>query len=297
MTGTGLGLVSWVLFATSGPLAKAVMAAGWPAAAVTSVRVALAAVLLVALVALARPGALRWRAGDVWPLLGYGVLGVAGVQLLFFVAVARIPVGVAMVLVNLAPALVALWVRVVRGVRLPRLVWLGIGLAVAGLAVVARIWDGGGLDALGVAAGLGSAVCSAGYFLLGERAAHRHDALGTTAAGLAVGAVALTVLCPPWTLPVDRLGAATPLGPVWLVLLTLAVAGTALPYLAGLRALRELTPARASVLSVVEPLVAAALAWVLLGQALGPAQLAGAVVMLAGAVLVQLAGVVEATGV
>lgn len=302
---TGLGLVSWVLFATSGPLATVVMAAGWSAAAVTSVRVALAAVLLVPLVALLRPGALRFRSADAWLLLAYGVLGVAGVQLFFFLAVARVPVGVAMVLVNLAPALVALWVRVVRGVRLPPLVWVGIGLAVAGLAVVARVWAGGGLDLLGVAAGLASAVCSAGYFLLGERGANRHDALGMTAAGLVVGAVVLAVLCPPWTLPFGLLDSSSTLGPVWLVLLGLAVAGTALPYLAGLRALRDLPPARASVLSVVEPLVAAVLAWLLVGQTLGAAQLAGAVVMLAGAVLVQLAGpttrrdrrVVDATGV
>jgi len=290
-TATGLSVGSWVLFASSGPLAKAVMAAGWSAAEVTAVRIAGAAVLLGAVVAVVRPGALRFRRADGWLLLGYGLLGVAGVQLFFFVAVARVPVGVAMVLVNLAPALVALWVRVVRRTRLPGLAWLGIGMALAGLGLVAQLWQGGGLDLVGVAAGLAAAVCSAGYFLLGEHGASRHDAFGLTAVGLAIGAVILAVVSPPWTLPADLLTASAALGglraPVWVVLLVLAVAGTVLPYLAGLLALRTLPSALASVLALVEPLVAAVLAWLLLGQALGPAQVGGAVLLLAGAVLVQ----------
>jgi len=290
-TATGLSLLSWVLFAGSGPVAKAVMAAGWSPVAVTSMRIAVAALVLVPVVAVLRPRALVFARGEVWLLVGYGVLGVAGVQLFFFVAVSRVPVGVAMVLVNAAPVLVALWVRVVRRTRLPRLVWLGIGLALAGLALVAQLWQVDRLDLLGVAAGLASAVCSAGYFLLGEHGASRHDSFGITAAGLAIGAVVVLAVSPVWTLsgPPAMLGGL--LIPAWLAVLALAIFGTAVPYLVGLRALRDLSSTRASVLALVEPLVAAGLAWLLLGQSLGAVQLAGAAVLLAGAMLVQLAGV------
>lgn len=287
---TGLSLTSWVLFATSGPLAKSVMGAGWSPAAVTSVRIALAALLLLPAVAVFRPRALRFTRADLGLLLGYGLLGVVGAQLFFFVAVARVPVGVAMVLVNLAPAVVALWVRVVRRARLPALTWLGIALAVAGLAMIAEVWQGVRLDLLGVLAGLASAVCAAGFFLLGEHGASRHDSFGLTAAGLGIGAVVALAVSPPWTLPWDLVTARTVLGaPVWLVLLGLAVFATVLPYLAQLRALRHLPSALASVLALIEPLVAAVLAWILLDQALGGVQIAGAVVLLAGAMLVQLA--------
>ncbi|MEV6095804.1 EamA family transporter [Nocardia sp. NPDC051981] len=288
---TGWALTSWALFASSGPVAKAVMATGWSPAAVTSVRITSAAMLLVPVVAVLRPRALRFRRADLWLLLGYGVLGVAGVQLLFFAAVARMPVAVAMVLVNLAPVLVAIWVQTARHTRLPAPVWLGIGLALTGLALVAQVWRSIDLNTFGLAAGLGSAICSAGYFLLGEHGAGRHDPAGLTAVGLTIGAIVVAVIAPPWTLPSPLLTAPVELGglqaPSWLLLLALASAGTALPYLAGLRALRDLPSAPASVLAVVEPLVAAALAWILLGQSLGPAQIVGAVVMLVGAVLVQ----------
>ncbi|MGO4617177.1 DMT family transporter [Nocardia sp. 2YAB30] len=175
---------------------------------------------------------------------------------------------------------------------MPGLAWLGIGLAVAGLALVAEIWQGARLDLFGVAAGLGAAICSAGYFLLGEHGASRHDPFGLTAAGLAIGAVVIVAVSPPWVLPSGLLTAPAVLGglriPVWLALLLLAVVGTVLPYLGGLRALRDLPSATASVLAMVEPLVAAGLAWLLLGQALGLTQLAGAAILLTGAVLVQL---------
>lgn len=291
---TGLSLLSWMLFASSGPLAKAVMAAGWSAPAVTAVRIGLAALLLGPVVAVLRPRALRFGRADLWLLLGYGLLGVAGVQLFFFLAVDRVPVGVAMVLVNLSPVLVALWVRVVRRTRLRALVWLGIGLALAGMALVAQVWQGARLDLPGVAAGLAAAICSAGYFLLGEHGAGGHDPAGLAAVGLAIGAIVVVAVSPPWTLSSALFTVPVTLGgldvPVWLALLVLTVVFTVLPYLAGLRSLRVLPSAMASVLALVEPLVAAVLAWTLLGQALTPAQLAGAAILLTGAVLVQLAG-------
>ncbi len=255
-------------------------------------RITLAAALLVPVVALVRPRALRFRRADLWLLLGYGALGVAGVQLLFFVAVERVPVAVAMVLVNLAPALVALWVQIVRRTRLPGPVWLGIGLAVAGLVVVAQVWQSTGLDLLGIAAGVASAICSAGYFLLGRHGTNRHDPAGLTAVGLTIGALVMAIFTPPWILPSQLLTAPATLGglqvPAWLVLPALAVFGTVVPYLAGLRALRDLPPASASVLAVAEPLIAAVLAWLMLGQTLGLLQIAGAAIMLIGALLVQL---------
>ncbi|MEC3954122.1 EamA family transporter [Nocardia sp. CDC153] len=284
--------MSWALFATSGPIAKAVMVAGWSPAAVTVARIGVAAAVLVPAVAVVRPQALKFRRGDLWTLGGYGVLGVAGVQLLFFVAVQRIPIGLAMVLVNLAPALVALWSQFVRRTRLPRRAWYGIGLALTGLALVAQVWQGARLDLVGIAAALGSALCSAGYFLIGEYGASRHDPLGMTAIGLTIGAILLAVFTPPWSLPVGPLTASAALGnlrtPVWSALLVLAVAATVLPYLTGLHALRQLPASASATLALVEPLVAALLAWALLGQALGPIQIGGAVIILIGATLVQL---------
>lgn len=122
---TALSVISAITFGWSGPLAKSVLLVGWSAPAVTTVRVLLAAVPLTVGVAIVRPRALRFTRGDIGLLFGYGLLGVAGAQLLFFVAVGRIPASVAMLLEFLAPALVALWIRIVRRTRLRLAVWAG----------------------------------------------------------------------------------------------------------------------------------------------------------------------------
>ena len=92
-------------------------------------------------------------------------------------AIDRLPVGMALLLEYQAPILVALWARFVQheGAR-PRL-WAG--LALAGAAWWRPPASGRGwLDAVGVLAGLGAAVCFAAYFLIGE-----HGVAGSTRCG------------------------------------------------------------------------------------------------------------------
>ena len=288
---TVLSTVSATTFGMSGPLAKSVLLLGWSAPAVTTARVLLAAVLVTGGVAIVRPRSLRFSRRDVGLFVGYGLLGVAGAQLCFFLAVARIPVSAAMLLEFLAPVLVALWIRVVRRTRLRIGVWAGIVLALFGLSLVAEVWQGLRLDPLGVAAGLGSAVSAAGYFLLGEHGASGENTGGMTAAGLLIGAVLVSFVCPPWMLPLHLLDAPTTLAgwhpPAWLVLIMLTVLATVVPYLTGIIALRHLPPTAASTLGLIEPTIATVAAWLLLGQTLRPVQLLGGAAILGGAAVVQ----------
>jgi drug/metabolite transporter (DMT)-like permease len=282
-----------VCFGTSGPLVKPTMDAGLSPQQVASFRIATAAVLLLAFVAVTRPALLKVRRADLPLLVGYGLVGVAAVQLLYFAAVSRIPIGVAMLLEFTAPVLVALWVRFVRRVVLPARMWAGTALALLGLAMVAEVWQGLRLDALGVLFGIGAALGAAAYFLVGERAVGTLAPLGLVTWGMVIGAVAMAVLAPPWSLPGEILGADARFGgwdvPVWTLLVTCAVVSTALAYLLSISALRLLPANVVSVLALCEPIVATALAWLLLGQALTLVQVIGAAVLLAGATVVQLA--------
>jgi drug/metabolite transporter (DMT)-like permease len=290
--GTALIVFSSCCFGTSGVLAKASIDAGLSPEQVASARICLGAVLLLVGTALFRPRALRVRRRE-WPaLVAYGLVGVAAVQLFYFVAVARLPIGVAMLLEYLSPVLVTLWVRFVRGTRLHRAIWLGVGLAVAGLVLVAQVWDGLALDGVGGLAGLATAGCSATYFLLGERSVATSDPIGITTWGLVIGAVAASVLAPVWSLPGPVVAGATAFGPwrppVWVLLLAVAFVATAVAYALGMASLRHLPSSVVSVLSLIEPVTATALAWALLGQALTVVQVVGGVVLLSGALIVQL---------
>lgn len=285
-------MVSAFCFATSGPLAKAGMDAGLSPGQVTTARIGIAAVVLLIAFGVFRPKALRVTRGEWRLLLGYGILGVAGTQLLYFVAVSRLPVGIAMLLEYLSPVLVTVYIRFVRGVRLARLAWTGTALALLGLVLIAQVWQGLRLDLLGVLAGLATAVCSASYFLIGEHGAVNRDPFGLVVWGMVIGAVVVSVVAPPWTLPLSVLGSSTPFGPwmppTWALLGAVALLSTVFAFLFGISALRHLPSSVASVLSLLEPVVAICLAWLLLGEALSAVQLFGAVVLLSGAVLVQL---------
>lgn len=290
--GVVLIVLAAVFFGTSGTLGKPAMLAGMSAEQVAAIRIGLSAVVLLALVAVFRPALLRVRPTE-WPLLlAYGSFGVAGAQLMYFVSASRIPVGIAILLEYTSPVLIALWVRFVRRVRLPRAMWAGIALAMTGLVLVAQVWEGLSLDAFGLLAGLGAAVCSAAYFLLGERGVANRDPLGMVTWGMTVGAILVCAIAPPWTVPWRLLGAPAEFGPwhppVWTLLIALVLIATVLAYATGMTALRHLPASVASVVGLVEPLIAAAAAWLLLGEALTWAQAAGAVVLLTGAYIVQL---------
>lgn len=273
-------------------MAKAAMDAGLSPEQVASLRICGAAVLLLIGTALFRGRALRIPRRE-WPrLVAYGVASVALVQLCYFVAVSRLPIGVAMLLEYVSPVLVTLWVRFVRRVHLPRTVWFGVVIAVTGLAMVAQVWQGLSLDAIGVLAGLATAASAATYFLLGERGVAASDPVGVTTWGLVIGSVVVLPIDPPWTAPVRVLAAATTFGPIraplWVLLLALVLVATIVAYLAGMASLRHLPPAVVSVVSLVEPVVATTLAWIVLGQSLSPVQVIGGAVLLTGAVVVQM---------
>lgn len=296
--GLGLALVSAVAFGSSGVAAKPLIGLGLAPLQVVWLRAAGAALVMLP-VALRHRRAVRARPAL---LAGFGLLGVAGVQACYFGALSRIPVGVALLVEYLAPALVLGWVRFVQRRPVSRRAAAGVVLAVAGLAAVVEIWRGVGVDPLGLALALGAACCQVGYFVLsgdagdgpGGTRAGTGEALEPVAViawGLLAGAAVLTVVARPWRTHWELLGrqasvagGQVPAGALlaWIVLIATVVA-----YLAGVTSVRRLSPPVAGVVACLEAVVATVLAWVLLGERLGPAQLAGGAAVLAGAFIAQ----------
>ncbi|MGH3046529.1 MAG: EamA family transporter [Gaiellaceae bacterium] len=127
------------------------------------------AVLLVAAVALLRPASLRVAPRELAFLAAFGILGLAFVQFFYFVAIARLPIGIALVIQYLAPVFVALWARFVVHEPVRRRLWVAIALSLAGLTLVVELWSGFTLDGVGVAACVAAALAYAAYMLMAER--------------------------------------------------------------------------------------------------------------------------------
>ncbi|WP_063737183.1 EamA family transporter [Streptomyces sp. RTd22] len=288
--GLGLALVAALAFGGSGVAAKPLIEAGLEPLHVTWLRVTGAALVMLPLVWRHRRLPMR-RPGL---LLGFGLLAVAGVQAFYFAALSRIPVGVALLVEYLAPALVLGWVRFVQRRPVSRSAVVGVVLAVGGLACVVEVWSGLSFDALGLALALGAACCQVGYFVLSDHGSEGQDAadpLGVIAYGLLIGAAALTVIARPWethwpvlTGQADLAGTRVP---AVLLLCWIVLFATVIAYLTGVLSVRRLSPQVAGVVACLEAVVATVLAWVLLDEHLGAVQVVGGVLVLGGALIAQ----------
>ncbi|MBB6079065.1 drug/metabolite transporter (DMT)-like permease [Streptomyces paradoxus] len=289
--GLGLALLSAVAFGGSGVAAKPLIEAGLDPLHVVWLRVAGAALVMLPL-AVRHRALLRRRPGL---LAGFGLLAVAGVQACYFAALSRIPVGVALLIEYLAPALVLGWVRFVQKRPVTRAAAVGVVLAVGGLACVVEVWSGLRFDALGLLLALGAACCQVGYFVLSDQGSdagdEAPDPLGVIAYGLLVGAAVLTVVARPWTMDWSVLqGTASMDGrPVAAVVLLgwIVLVATVVAYVTGVVSVRRLSPQVAGVVACLEAVIATVLAWVLLGEHLSAPQIAGGAIVLAGAFIAQ----------
>nr|WP_190084177.1 EamA family transporter [Streptomyces longisporoflavus] len=289
--GLALALVSALAFGGSGVAAKPLIEAGLDPLHVVWLRVAGAALVMLP-VAWRHRGLLLRRPAL---LLGFGLLAVAGVQACYFAAISRIPVGVALLVEYLAPALVLGWVRFVQRRPVTRAAAVGVVLAVGGLACVVEVWAGLSFDAVGLLLALGAACCQVGYFVLSDQGSDAGDdapdPLGVIAYGLLIGAVVLTVVARPWGMDWSVLAGSADMDgsavPAWVLICWIVLLATVVAYVTGVLSVRRLSPQVAGVVACLEAVIATVLAWVMLGEHLSAPQIIGGAVVLAGAFIAQ----------
>ncbi|MFD9565186.1 DMT family transporter [Streptomyces sp. NPDC059994] len=297
--GLGLALASAFSFGGSGVAAKPLIEAGLDPLHVVWLRVTGAALVML-------PVAWRHRSLLVRRpalLAGFGLLAVAGVQACYFAAISRIPVGVALLVEYLAPALVLGWVRFVQRRPVTRAAAIGVALAVGGLASVVEIWSGLSFDLVGLVLALGAACCQVGYFVLSDQGGNADDApdpIGVIAYGLLIGSVLLTLVARPWGMDWSVLGGSADMNgtdvPAALLLGWIVLIATVIAYVTGVISVRKLSPQVAGVVACLEAVIATVLAWVLLGEHLSAPQIAGGAVVLVGAFIAQSSAPKEPSG-
>jgi inner membrane transporter RhtA len=204
----------------------------------------------VVLLAWRRPGRAAWRGKVFWLAALFGMV-TAVMNLAFYEAIARLPLGTAVALEFVGPVLVAAF-----GSRSVRAV-LALLLVVSGVVLIADVrWAG---SPLGVLFALSAAVLWAGYIILGTRMARA----GLGVDGLAVGFGVATVALSPLALAT---------GPVWtsprlLVLgVGVGVLATVVPYVLDQVVLRRMGQARFALLLALLPVTATAVGLVVLRQ-------------------------------
>ena len=276
--GIVIAVVSALAFSSSGPLVKPLLEAGWSLSAALLVRMGLAGLILSpALVrAIARERSFlrrHWRS-----LLAFGLIPVAGCQLMFFSAMQRMPVAVALLIQYLAPVLLVgfVWLRTRRAPS--RLVLIGSAVAVVGLVLVVDV-SGARFDLLGTLLALGAAVTVCVYFTMSERTGDDLPPLALASGGLLVGALVMAAVVAVGAIPFAAPAVTVTFRgvdvPGILPILWVGGVATTLGYALGVMAVPRIGSRLASFIGLSEVLFALGFAWLLLGETPAPIQFVG----------------------
>lgn len=249
----------------------------------TWLRTAFAAVFLVLTQVVLRRGLPRLPPrGQRLTVVGL-TLAVLAMNLAFYGAISRAPVGVVVAVEFLGPLGVA-----VAGMR-RRVDWVWIGLAGVGVALLAGPTSS--VSGLGLVLAFVAAACWGAYLVLAKRAVTGLDPLAVATLMMAGSAILLTPLFVVSGVHIVGYGSAIALGAV------VAVLSSALPFLLELVALRRVRAATYGVLLSLEPAVAAVAAFVVLGQRLSLVETAAIGAVMAAAAGASWTGSPEGPGV
>lgn len=280
-----IGLTASLAFGVSGAFIKPLLENGWSPTAAVAMRTLVAGLVLTPFALRAMRG--NW--GSLWiargRIVAMALIGVAGTQLAYFVAVQRIPVGTAILIEYLAPILLVLFAWATTRVIPKKVVLIGSAVAIVGLVLVVGPGSVSG-DLIGAGAAFIAAIGAATYYLIAARPSHGLPAVTLAASGLLLGSLALGVLGVVGVLPFTAAFIDVPFldgtAPWWVPLGIVAIIGTAIAYAASIIATGMLGSRLMSFVGLLEVVFAAMFAWLLLGENLSAVQLLGGLLILAG---------------
>ena len=228
---------------------------------------------------------------EIPTLIFYGVVGFAMVQLGYFISISRgIPLSLVSILEFTAPVWIVLWIKFVRKGWVSNDMWVAIALALFGLILVAKVWQGFTFDLIGVLSAVGSAMSLAIYFLMSESQGEKRSAQATVVWGIGIAGLFWLIVLPIWNFPTQVLTTQINLqgrfsdysAPGWLLIAYIIIFGTLVPYLFVINGIRLISASKSSVIGMLEAVIGGAFAWIWLEQSWSAIQLLGGVIVLVG---------------
>jgi drug/metabolite transporter (DMT)-like permease len=283
-------ILSAMMFASNGIASKLLLDGHITAWRLAQIRAISACAILAIYLWRKAPQTFRIKRSEILPLVSYGIIGIAMVQALYFLAISRMHVSIALLIEFTAPVWIVVYLRVVKRKHVPNQMWLALILALTGLACIAQIWDGLTLDGIGVIAGFGASFALAFCFLCGESLTGIRDNQSITMWGFFFAGFAWCLVLPVWSFPFDVFTTSIPLEgtlegsstPGWVLILYVVLVGTIFPYLCVMAGLKNLKASTTSTFGLLEPIFAGIVAWVWFSESWTVVQLAGGVVVIAG---------------
>lgn len=271
-------------YAAGGNGVKVLFQRGYAPAMLAQLRIGFAFVWLLVILLVMRPQLLRVPRRELVPLAVFGMVAIAGVQLVYYLAIARLNIAVALFVQYLGLVGITAWERYRRQQQVAARVWAALGLVLIG-----------------------------SFFMVG---AYRPDLLRVNLPGIGLALLAAALLAffllrastlvqriDRWTMLVYAFGAGTvmwmaydlalrPVLPaslsVWGAMAVIGLLATLLPFGLEVAALQRLRPSVVGIVATAEPVFAGLIAFFVLRDLLELPQVLGAALVLAGIVVVQL---------
>jgi drug/metabolite transporter (DMT)-like permease len=282
--------IAALAFSINGIVSKLVLEAGLSAWRMAEVRSTGAFTAFLIYLAIFKRSALKFDLKALPEMLVYGIVGYAGVQAFYFVAIVRMPVSVGLIIEFTAPIWITLWIRYVRKQYVPRTMWLAVLLAFSGLLLIAQVWKGLTFDGIGIIAAFLDAFALTAYFLLGEKWGKRAATETLMIYGFGISMLFWWLTFPLWSYPteiftkqIDLRGQLAGVSvPGWVLIAFVIFVGTIIPYTGNLIGITKTSASSASIIGMLEPVLAGIFAWIWLSETFNAIQLFGAAAVIAG---------------
>jgi drug/metabolite transporter (DMT)-like permease len=282
--------IAAVAFAVNGIVSKLVLEAGLSAWRLAEIRSTGAFTFFLIYALLFKRSAFKFELRALPEMMVYGIIGYACVQAFYFVAILRMPVSVGLIIEFTAPIWITLWIKYVRKQYVPRTMWLAVFLAFSGLLLIAQVWKGLIFDGVGLIAAFLDAFALTAYFLLGEKWGKRVATETLMLYGFGISMLFWWIAFPIWSYPTEifskmidiRGQAAGTNASGWMLILFVVVVGTIIPYIGNLIGITKTSASSASIIGMLEPVLAGIFAWIWLSETFNAIQLIGAAAVIAG---------------
>ncbi len=278
-------VIAAILWASSATAGKALFQTGISPMELIQIRLTLSAALLGIFFCIFRRTYLSIRLKDLFYFVLLGGIAMAMVQVSYFYAISKIYVSAAILLQYLGTILIAAYSIAFWHERLTAVKIAALFLAMGGCFLVVGGYDLHLLELNrgGILWGLISAVSFACYTLLGERGLHRYSPWTVIFYAFLFAALTLNILYKPTVYLKTTYSAAQ-----WGWFLYIVIIGTIVPFGLYLTGVSHIRSTRASIAAILEPVSAALIAFLILGEILHPLQITGGISAIIAIVLLQL---------
>ena len=278
-----LVILAAALWAVGGVVAKFLFNNAISPFLLVKLRMTLSCLIMVVILAICNHKLLYIKRKDIKGLIILGIAGLASMQLTYFLTISLTNVATAVFLQYMSPVMMAihavLWEKVVLGIRSIAAIVLAM---VGGFLIMVDVSGWQGFNQLGIVTGILSAVTMAFNTIHTRNLIRTYYPATVLTYSLGVGAVFFWLLMPytwePGSITREH----------WLMFLYVAVFSTVIPFGAFYMGLQFVSPTNAGITACLEPVMAAVVAYVALGETMGWLQVVGGALVVAAVILLQL---------